>query len=139
LSYEFSARSNASFYLSASAGFRLLLLARKISSGERARLDTTRKHGLALATRAGLRLFRLYDFGCDIFAASYWPLFKTNDPDSLLIDRHTPSLQLGPGHRLLKVTRRDFFSSVRHYSAGVSPFVRSCNKRVLPCMISSCI
>lgn len=96
LSYEFLARSMTTPYLSAGLGLQVLHYEGRLRPGDEDLEDATVKGG-TLSLRAGMRFFRASDFDMDIFVAGYLPLFGTNDPDSLLIDSYTPSLQIGLG------------------------------------------
>jgi hypothetical protein len=97
LAYETSDRGNRSFYFAATAGAQLLHYEGRLRPGEPESLDSASVVGATLGLRAGLRLFRAYDFDCDLFVAGYLPLFKTHDPDTPLIDSYTPSLLVGMG------------------------------------------
>lgn len=96
LQYEFLARSLWTPYLSAGLGVQVLHYEGRLRAGDADLEDATVKGG-TFSLRAGLRFFRASDFDLDIFVAGYLPLFATNDPDSLLMDSYTPSMQLGLG------------------------------------------
>lgn len=96
LSYEFLARSRTTPYVSTGLGVQVLHYEGRLSPEDRELEDATVKGG-TLSLRAGVRFFRASDFDLDVFAAGYLPLFGTNDPDSLLMDSYTPSMQLGLG------------------------------------------
>lgn len=96
LSYEFFARSRTTPYLSAGLGLQVLHYEGRLLP-DQAELDDVTDKGGAFSLRAGWRFFRASDFDLDIFVAGFLPFFVTNDPDSLLMDSYTPSMQLGLG------------------------------------------
>lgn len=96
LSYELFARELTTPYLSAGLGAQVLHYEGRLRAGD-ADLESATVKGGTFSLRAGARFFRASDFELDIFVAGYLPLFSTNDPDSLLMDAYTPSLQLGMG------------------------------------------
>ncbi|MCP4679572.1 MAG: hypothetical protein GY854_29590 [Deltaproteobacteria bacterium] len=100
ITYEFSAASATTFYLSAGAGVQYLRHEGRVEYEGDASQEHINEVGAILFARAGLRFLRLYDFDCDVFVTGYLPLFNTNEPDSLLFgDKglYTPSIQVGMG------------------------------------------
>jgi hypothetical protein len=97
VAYEVSARSSASFYFALAAGLQYLRYEGQASPTDRGSLEIADKLGFALSGRVGVRLFRIHNFDCDLFAEGFLPFFKTSDPDAQIVDRYTPSLQLGIG------------------------------------------
>jgi hypothetical protein len=95
--YELSARSSASFYVALAAGVQYLRYEGRARPAEPGSLEIADKLGFAFSGRLGVRLFRTHDFDLDLFAHAYLPLFRTSDPDAEILDRYTPSLQLGVG------------------------------------------
>jgi hypothetical protein len=76
---------------------QLLSFEGRMDPADAASVETAIKVGPVLSARAGVRLFRATSFDLDLFVAGHLPLFKTSDPDTLVIDRYTPSLQIGVG------------------------------------------
>ena len=99
VTYEFSADSATTFYLSAGVGLQFLSYegSTTVDGRELDQTIETRQIGLTVSARAGVRFLRIYDFDVDLFACGYLPLFNTHDPDSELMDHYTPSLQIGMG------------------------------------------
>jgi hypothetical protein len=96
LGYELAARTSTSPYAALALGAQYLRYEGR-PAATAASVESVDKLGFAFSARLGLRLFRVNNFDCDLFAVGYLPLFRTKDPDSDLIDRYTPSLQLGLG------------------------------------------
>ncbi len=83
LIFEFSALSDATFYLGAGLGLAYLRYDGLTDPGDPQTLDHRNDLGLAFHLRAGARLLRLNDFTLDLFAIGYLPAFGA-DPDTSL-------------------------------------------------------
>lgn len=100
LNYETSARAATSAYFGAGAGVGFLRFEGRVDPADEASLEDVNAIGATLQARAGLRLFRTYDFDCDVFAIGALPLFASKNPDGLLFGEdgvYTPFVQLGLG------------------------------------------
>jgi hypothetical protein len=92
--WEASARANASVYLGPGVGLHYLRF-----EGTQNGAAATPANALlfSVAARAGARFLRFYGFDIDLFAQAHFPLYKTHDPDSPLIDAYTPYAMIGLG------------------------------------------
>ena len=96
--FEVSEKANTTFYMAAGLGLQYLRF-----EGEVEGTSFVDNVGALLPVgmaRVGLRLFRCYDFGFDVFAAGHLPMMATKETDSELFGddgRFTPSFQLGVG------------------------------------------
>jgi hypothetical protein len=96
LTYEFSARSNFSFYVSAGLGLEYLRFEGRLNPEDPQSLDQRNDFGPTFSVRLGMRMFRIYDFDCDLFVAGYLPMFPA-DADTLLGRFYSPTMQAGLG------------------------------------------
>ncbi len=96
LTYEFSARSNFSFYVSAGLGLEYLRYEGRLNPDDPNSLDQRNDFGPTFSVRLGMRMFRIYDFDCDLFVTGYLPMFPA-DADTLLGRFYSPTMQAGLG------------------------------------------
>jgi hypothetical protein len=96
LTYEFSALSSFSFYVSAGLGVQYLRYQGRVDPNDPQSQDYRNDFGPSLSMRLGARFLRLYDFDCDLFVAGYLPMFPA-DVDTRLGTFYPPSLQAGLG------------------------------------------
>lgn len=96
--YEFSPRAATSGYVGLSGGALLLRFAGRLDPNDATSAERFTTTGAMLSARAGVRLLRMYDFDCDVFATFVAPLFASKNPDSKLFGEggvYTPLAQLG--------------------------------------------
>jgi hypothetical protein len=99
ITYELSAAANATGYFSFGLGLQFTRFEGRVAAlgGEIDTLDSFAPHAFG---RIGVRMFRLYDFDFDIFAAGYLPMKATRQEDSEVFPekgRYTMSAQVGVG------------------------------------------
>lgn len=89
--WEASARANNTFYLGGGLSLHYLRFegAPSVNPANTALFSAT--------ARAGARFLRYYGFDVDLFAEAHLPFYKTNDPDSPLVDAYTPYAMAGLG------------------------------------------
>src|SRR5581483_2451850 len=92
--WEVSARANTTFYVGPGVG---LHYARFEGTQNGAAATPANAVLFSVALRAGVRALRFYGFDVDLFAQVHLPLYKTNDPDSPLVDAYTPYAMAGVG------------------------------------------
>jgi hypothetical protein len=99
ITYELSATANATGYFSLGLGLQFTRFEGRAAAvgGKVDTLDSFAPHAFG---RLGVRMFRLYDFDFDIFAAGYLPMKATRQEDSQVFPedgRYTMSAQIGVG------------------------------------------
>jgi hypothetical protein len=99
ITYELSATANATGYFSFGLGLQYMRFEGRTAElgGAIDTLDEFAPHAFG---RVGIRLFRIYDFDFDIFAAGYLPMKATRQDGSTVFPeqgRYTMSAQLGVG------------------------------------------
>jgi len=99
ITYELSSTANATGYLSFGLGLQFTRFEGRsaASGGEINTLDSFAPHAFG---RIGVRMFRLYDFDFDIFAAGYLPMKATRQDGSTVFPeegRYTMNAQMGVG------------------------------------------
>ena len=92
--WEASARANATVYLGPGVGLHYLRF-----EGWQNGAPVTPANAIlfSVAARAGARFLRFYGFDVDLYVQAHFPLYKTHDPDSPLIDAYTPYAMIGLG------------------------------------------
>ena len=96
LTYEFSARSSSSFYVSLGAGLQYQRYSGLLVPDDPDSVDYRNDFGPTLSARVGFRFLRIYNFDCDLFAQGYLPLYPA-DVDSLIGKFYPVTLQAGFG------------------------------------------
>lgn len=96
LTYEFSERGWATFYLSAGLGLEYRRYSGLLDAADPDSLDYRNDFGPAFTLRAGVRLLRFYSFDCDIFILGRVPLYPA-DKDTLLSTFYPLDMQAGVG------------------------------------------
>jgi hypothetical protein len=99
ITYELSALANATGYFSLGLGLQYTRFEGRVAAlgGGIDTLDSFAPHAFG---RIGVRMFRLYDFDFDVFAAGYLPMKATRQEDSAVFPeegRYTMSAQIGVG------------------------------------------
>jgi len=99
ITYELSALASATGYFSFGLGLQFMRFECRAAEldGEVDTLDEFAPHAFG---RIGVRMFRLYDFDFDVFAAGYLPMKATRQDGSTVFPeegRYTMSAQLGVG------------------------------------------
>jgi hypothetical protein len=99
ITYELSAMANATGYFSFGLGLQYMRFEGRADAlgGAIDTLDEFAPHAFG---RVGVRMFRLYDFDFDVFAAGYLPMKATKQDGSYVFPeegRYTMSAQLGVG------------------------------------------
>lgn len=92
--WEASARANATVYVGPAVGLHYARF-----EGWQNGAEATPANAIlfSVAARAGARFLRFYGFDIDLFAQAHFPLYKTHDPDSTLVDAYTPYAMIGLG------------------------------------------
>jgi hypothetical protein len=92
--WEASARANATLYVGPGVGLHYARF-----EGWQGGAEATPANAIlfSVAARAGARFLRFYGFDVDLFVQAHFPLYKTHDPDSTLIDAYTPYAMVGLG------------------------------------------
>ena len=92
--WEASARANATVYLGPAVGLHYARF-----EGWQNGAEATPANAIlfSVAARAGARFLRFYEFDVDLYVQAHFPLYKTHDPDSTLIDAYTPYAMVGLG------------------------------------------
>jgi len=92
--YETSARANTTFYIGGGVGLHYLRFEGKLGT-----VDATPANTLLFSAvvRTGVRFLRFYNFEMDLFAQMHLPFYRSNDPDTTLVDTYTPYCLAGLG------------------------------------------
>jgi hypothetical protein len=96
LTYEFSALSSSSFYVSLGVGLQYQRYSGLLDPDDPGSVDYRNDFGPTLSARAGFRFLRIYNFDCDIFIQGYLPLYPA-DVDSMIGKFYPLTLQAGFG------------------------------------------
>ena len=89
--WEASARANNTIYFGGGVGLHYVRFAGAPTQ------NPANTILFGVVARAGARFLRYYGFDVDLFAEAHLPLYKTNDPDSPVVDAYTPYAMAGVG------------------------------------------